>query len=419
MKFWLGWLIGIGIFVGLIVGAGLGAQHYFELVNKPVWRTVEVAKGDITYSVNATGKVQPLHKVTVGSVVSGAVVELLVDFNDRVKEGQLMARIDTRIYDAAVRRDEALLSTSRAQLLRVEALLEQAKNDEVRARDLRSVDENFISETELDSLRFSRIAREAEVAVSKTAIDQSEANLQNSQANLEYTRIVAPCDGIIIDRKIDSGQTIAASFQTPELFIVAPELDKFVHIVASVDEADIGLIRDAQLRNQKVSFTVDAHPDEIFTDGLIQQIRLSSTESQNVITYPVIVKTPNDTMKLLPGMTANLSFQIESKKDVVKIPNAAMRFYPDKKFVHPDDQKILEGSTALMEEAKDMMGKQSAEDKFGQSHQRRNRHVWVVEGELLRAKQIVTGISDNRFTELVSGDLKPGDRLVNGEEPKQ
>ncbi len=419
MKFWLKALVVLVVLVGVLYAVGTAAQKYFQARNQPIWRTTEVVRGDLVFSVNATGKVQPLHRVTVGAFVSGPVEELLVDFNDRVTEGQLLARIDPKIYDAAVRRDEANLSTRRAELLRVEALLEQAKNDEVRAKDLRAVDPNFISETELDSLRFSRIAREAELAVAKTAIEQAEANLENSVVNLDYTKIKSPCDGIVIDRKIDSGQTIAASFQTPELFIVAPDLDKFVHIEASVDEADIGLIREAQERDQPVTFNVDAYPESLFTEGKIEQVRLSSTESQNVITYPVIVKTPNKEMRLLPGMTANLSFQIQSKSDVVKIPNSALRFYPNKQYVHPDDHKILEGSSDRLSSGKELFGKQSAEEKVSQGQERRNRHVWVVDGQLLRARAIVTGISDNRFTELLEGELKPGDLLVSGELPKQ
>ncbi len=160
-------------------------------------------------------------------------------------------------------------------------------------------------------------------------------------------------------------------------------------------------------------------PKCCFSEGKIEQVRLSSAENQNVITYPVIVKTPNKEMRLLPGMTANLSFQIESKQSVAKIPNAAIRFYPNKLYVHPDDQKILEGSASLFESGKELIGKQSAEEKVSQDRERRYRHVWVVEGKLLRARAVVTGISDNRFTELISGDVKPGDQLVSGEIPAQ
>ncbi len=406
------------VLAGIVAGIAFPVQRYLAERNRPIWRTVEVVEGDISFQVNATGKVQPVHRVNVGAFVSGPVEELLVDFNDRVKEGQLLARIDSKLYDSAVRRDEAVLSTRRAELKRFEAMLEQAITEERRSKELRKVNPEFMSETEFDALRFDRISREAEVAVAKTGIEQAEANLENSVANLAYTRILAPCDGIIIDRKIDSGQTIAAQFQTPELFTVAPDLDKVVHIEASVDEADIGLIRAAQEKGQPVSFTVDAYPESLFESGKILQVRLSSGENQNVITYPVIVKTPNEEMRLLPGMTANLSFLIEAKNSVVKIPNAALRFYPDRLRVHPDDRKILDGNADLIDNAKQMITKQSAEEKAEQGKNRRVRHVWVTDGEFLRAKRVVTGISDNRFTELLEGDIAKGEQLVTGEQPK-
>ncbi|MFM8396220.1 MAG: efflux RND transporter periplasmic adaptor subunit, partial [Pirellula sp.] len=184
---------------------------------------------------------------------------------------------------------------------------------------------------------------EAELQVAQTNVEQSQAQLDNSEANLAYTEILAPCDGIIIDKKIDVGQTLAAQFQTPEMFVVAPEMDQRMHIYASVDEADIGWIRKAQETGQLVRFTVDAYPDELFDKGKIVQVRLSSKEEQNVITYPVIVETPNTDLKLLPGMTANLSFQINRKVGVLKVPNPALRFYPAREKVHPEDRVILDG----------------------------------------------------------------------------
>jgi HlyD family secretion protein len=163
---------------------------------------------------------------------------------------------------------------------------------------------------------------------------------------------------------------------------------------------------------------VDAYPEELFESGKIVQVRLGSKEEQNVITYPVIVATPNADSKLLPGMTANLSFQIASKPDIVKIPNAALRFYPDKKRVHPDDHPILDGTAELQEQSKESQKTLSAMEKAESNRSRNNRHVWVQDGEFLRAKAVKLGMSDSRFTELVEGDVKEGDQLVIGEQPK-
>jgi HlyD family secretion protein len=375
-------------------------------------------QGDVLRTVNATGKVEPTKRVSVGASVSGPVSELFCDFNSKVQAGKLLARIDPKLYDASVKRDQALLKTRQAELARAEALLQQATNDERRAMQLQSTNKDFISQSELDQLKFNRMARQAEVLVSKTAIDQAQAQLDNSLTNLNYTEIRSPVDGVIIDRKVDTGQTLAAQFQTPEMFVVAPEMDQRVHIYASVDEADIGLIRSAQSQNQPVRFTVDAYPDELFEEGKIVQIRLRSSEEQNVITYPVIVETPNPDLRLLPGMTANLSFQIEARSDVLCVPNAALRFYPDRKRVHPDDHPILDGQEEQQSQPPNAKS-QSASQRAETNRRRNQRHVWVEEGNFLRAKAVTTGISDNRYTELEEGDLKEDTPLVVGEKPKQ
>jgi HlyD family secretion protein len=297
-------------------------------------------------------------------------------------------------------------------------MLQQATNDERRGGELSRSTDAFISEAELDQFKFQRMMREAELQVSQTNVEQARAQLDNSEANLTYTEIVAPCDGIVIDKKIDVGQTLAAQFQTPEMFVVAPEMDQRMHIYASVDEADIGWIGLAQKSGQTVRFTVDAYPDELFDQGKIVQVRLSSKEEQNVITYPVIVETPNEDMKLLPGMTANLSFQINKKEGVKKIPNAALRFYPVRERVHPDDRKILDGfdEQKQLAEIPKMM---SADEKAQSSQANTRRHVWIQEGRFLRAIPVTIGISDNRFSEMIEGELEEGMLLVVGEKPKQ
>ncbi|MFO0012174.1 MAG: efflux RND transporter periplasmic adaptor subunit [Planctomycetota bacterium] len=412
------------VFAVLLVLAGLGAAayrpiaNYLESRNKIEWRTQAVEEGQIVQSVNSTGKVEPIKRVSVGATVSGPVFELFVDFNSKVTKGQIMARIDPRLYQSGVERDKAILKTREAEVARATATLQQATNDERRGGELSRSTDAFISEAELDQFKFQRMMREAELQVSQTNVEQARAQLDNSQANLAYTEIVAPCDGIVIDKKIDVGQTLAAQFQTPEMFVVAPEMDKRMHIYASVDEADIGLISKAQESGQTVRFTVDAYPDELFDQGKIVQVRLSSKEEQNVITYPVIVETPNADMKLLPGMTANLSFQINKKDGVKKIPNAALRFYPPRERVHPDDRKILEGfdEQKQLAEIPKMM---SADEKAQSSQSSTKRHVWVQDGKFLRARPVTIGISDNRFSELISGELEKGLLLVVGEKPKQ
>ena len=253
---------------------------------------------------------------------------------------------------------------------------------------------------------------EAELELSEAAIKQAQANLNNSLANLGYTKITSPVDGIVIDRKIDPGQTLAAQFQTPELFIIAPEMRKEMHIFASVDEADIGMIRKAKEAGERVEFTVDAYPGELF-EGVIHQIRLSSTTTQNVVTYPVVVSTSNEELKLLPGMTADISFRVEEHKGVTKVPNAALRFFPKREYVREEDRKLLDGVDSSDEDRQNAES-QPADAKAKASVKHRKRHVWVKEGEFLRAIEIETGLSDYRYTELISGEIKPGQELVVG-----
>jgi HlyD family secretion protein len=421
MRGFLTFLIVIGVLAGIGTAIYFPAAKYIAERNKPAYRMQAASEGDITLNVNATGNVEPVLRVTVGAVVSGPIQDLYVDFNQVVEKDQLMAKIDPRLFESTVLRDRATLETRKAEVQRAEARLQQAINAEERAKKLVLKNIGLISETEVDETRFNRLAAEADLSVAKTAVKQAEATLENSEANLEYTEIRSPVDGIVIDRKIDEGQSLAAQFQAPELFVVAPEMDSRMYIYASVDEADIGLIKKAQKQKQPVTFTVDAYPGEIFDNGFIREVRLSSAEEANVVTYPVIVETPNPNMKLLPGMTASLSFQIEQKSGVIKVPNSALRFYPpNRNHVHPDDHDILDGVESAKEQSTDQdMANQSADERATANQARQDRHVWWFDGEFLRAKAVTVGVSDSRFTELLSGDVKTGDELVVGEKVKK
>lgn len=403
------------IFAGLTVLAGIAiyrpATEWWEAANKTTYETRAVSRRTIVVKVSSTGEVKPVLSVSVGSFVSGPINALHVDFNDEVSEGELLAEIDPRIYNAAVARDEATLTTRKAEVRRVEAQLQQAVNDEKRSLALQSEGADYISQAEIDQFHFARKSLEAQLEVAEAAVIQAEATLENSEANLNYTKILSPVDGIIIDKKIDLGQTLAAQFQAPELFIIAPDMQRTMHVFASIDEADIGLIQKAQSKGQPVEFTVDAHPDDSFI-GRIEQIRFSSTELQNVVTYPVVVSSPNPDLKLLPGMTADLSFTIEEKKNAICVPNIALRYFPpDAKLVRESDRKLITG------ESDDEADDEEQEDESADAENPRVRHVWV-EGTLdesgLRAIAVTTGVSDNRYTEIFSGELEVGQLLVVG-----
>lgn len=437
----------IKVFLVLTV---LGALGYFGFSkgrewlverNKPRFRTALVECGDLRITVNATGEVKPTISVQIGSFVSGPILELSADHNDEVKAGQILARIDPRIYKASVERDQAALDARIGDVARVQAELQRARNDEKRSAALKAENEDFISQAELDQFRFARMSLEAQLLIAESSVKQARANLENSNANLGYTLITSPVDGTIISRTINEGQTLAAQFQAPELFIIAPRMREEMHIFASIDEADIGLIRDAKEANQPVYFSVDAYPDRVFRGATIRQIRLSSTVNQNVVTYPVVVSTPNPDLKLLPGMTANLTFQIKQFDDILKVPNSALRYFPDKQLVREEDYPLLELN--LVPEQGDetaTTSKTAPVDDIAQANiASAKRIVWVREtladrkisadvdnpnaaqkltGKL-RGVRIEIGDSDYQFAHVLKGDLKPGDEVVTGLKPPE
>lgn len=408
--FWIG---GICLVLVLAFTAFRFAYPDYRFIPGPKYRTAKVTEGRIESVVNSTGTIKPMRSVSVGSFVSGPIKELFVDYNSIVKEGDLMALIDPRLLSAVVDRDEANLSSQKADLDRINALLTQAMRNEERVKKLQEVREDYVSGVEMDQYRFARISLEAQAQLAQAGIKQAEASLKNSRAQFGYTEIRSPVNGIVIERKVDMGQTVAASFQTPELFIVAPDMDKLMHVFASVDEADIGEINKAQSENQPVKFTVDAYPEDIF-EGKIYQIRKSSTTTQNVVTYPVIIEVPNPELKLLPGMTANISFQIAAKDKVKRLPMSSIRYFPPPANVRPQDKHHLDGLPAPGDEETDSTKQLSASEKVEFARNRMKRIVWVEENGLLKAVPVVLGLSDNQNAEILEGDLNVGQTVVVG-----
>ncbi len=276
---------------------------------------------------------------------------------------------------------------------------------------LRKSNKEYVSDQEMDQLHFARKSLEAQRDLSLANISAAQASVKNAEANMEYTEIRSPVNGIVIERKVDPGQTVASAFQTPEMFIIAPDLDKHVYVYASVDEADIGHISKAKEQNRPVTFVVDAYPDDTFK-GTIFQIRKNGTTTQNVVTYPVVIEAPNEEMKLLPGMTASVSFQVDVREDALRVPALAIRFVPMPHQVHPEDRKYLEPP----KDPKEGEQKLSAAQRANQAKARTKRVVWIQEGPLLRAVPVTTGLTDGQFVEIVNGDLKEGQKIVMGTE---
>ncbi|MCC6349623.1 MAG: efflux RND transporter periplasmic adaptor subunit [Candidatus Eisenbacteria bacterium] len=270
----------------------------------PKYRTAAVERGDVTATVSATGTVNPVMQVEVGSQVSGTLNKLYVDYNSRVKAGQVLCTIDPSAF-------KARLAQAEAALARADAALKDGKRQLARAQEL--VHDNYISQADVEA---------AEVAVEQRQADvkQAQAQLQSAQVDLNNTTIRAPIDGVVISRSIDVGQTVAASLQAPKLFVIANDLTQ-MQVETSIDEADIGRIRPGL----PVAFNVDAFPDQEF-EGKVSQVRLEPITDQNVVTYTTVIATRNDALQLRPGMTANVTVTVASRKDVLKVPNAALRF---------------------------------------------------------------------------------------------
>ena len=362
-------IIALVILILIILGA------FFLLKNdsrSQRYITQKADRGDIRSTVSATGTVNAVTTVSVGTQVSGTIKQLFADFNSPVKKGQLLAQIDPASIEAQVAQASANLSLARANLEKSKVAVRDTLINFKRNKILYG--KNFISKSDLDTSETNYLSSIAQVKASEAQVAQAQAALNLSQTNLRNTQIISPVNGIVISRSVDVGQTVAASFQTPTLFTIAQDLTK-MQIDANIDEADIGQIK----MNQPVSFTVDAYPEMIF-QGNVSEIRNAPITVQNVVTYAVIVKVDNPGLKLKPGMTANVSIVIDDKKDILRIPNAALR-------VRITDKDLKKASP-------------------------KGAGVWILEKKELKRVPLKLGISDNRFTEVVSGNLNESHQII-------
>ena len=312
--------VAVVLVLAALAGAGWWWSQRKAEAAEGAFRTAAVERGDIRVAISATGTLSAISTVDVGSQISGQVTDVLVDYNDRVKKDQVIARIDPSTYQAQIAQGAASVSSARANLETARATLANAEADYVRKADLAKT--QLIARSDLDLAKAARDQARAQVAAAQAQITQQQASTQTSQLNLQRTVIRSPVDGVVLTRSIEPGQTVAASLQAPVLFQIAEDLSK-MEIVLQIDEADIGQVK----AGQGVNFTVDAFPDRAFR-GQVQQVRLSATNTNNVITYPVVVSVDNRDEVLLPGMTANAEIEVSRRDDVLKLPNAALRFKP-------------------------------------------------------------------------------------------
>ncbi|NKE70731.1 efflux RND transporter periplasmic adaptor subunit [Candidatus Manganitrophus noduliformans] len=370
---WKKGLLGVAALVAIIAGVTLfrGGEKAAE------YRTAKVEQGEITTSVSATGRVDAVVTVEVGSQVSGRVQKLFADFNSRVEKGQVVAQIDPSLFEAQVEQARAKLANDEANTEKARVLLADAKRALKRMETLFARD--FVSESEKEAAQSAHDSAVANLKAAETQIAQDRASLKLVEENLRYATILSPVDGIVISRNVSVGQTVAASLQAPTLFTIAQDLME-MKVDTSVDEADIGRVAIGQ----EAEFTVDAYPDTPFR-GTVQDIYNQPVVLQNVVTYAAIIRVKNPELKLRPGMTANVTIRVAHKENVLKLPNAALRYRP-------------EGESGRSVPVKKGGG--------------RTTDVWVLrEGKEL-AVPVTLGLSDGSFTEVLSGDLKPGDRVI-------
>jgi len=414
--------------LAILVLAGVFAAFRLTKKTDPDYFTAKVEKGDIRQVIEATGTINPVTSVQVGSQVSGMISKLYVDFNSKVGKGEVVAEIDPKLFQGAVlqaqadlQNSEALLAAAKANIAKDQATQQQNKLDYDRAVALQRQAVN--SQQQLDQAKATYEAITAQVGSDRAAIQQAEAQvaqktaaLKVAQTNLDYTIIRAPINGTVVARNIDIGQTVAASLQAPTLFTIALDLTK-MQVYAKTDEGDVGQIRPGQ----KADFQVDAFSKEMF-HGVVFQVRMNATSVQNVVTYDTIVNFDNPQLKLFPGMTAYVSIPVAAVNDVIKIPNAALRYKPDLPAEQVQELYKRYGIAASQPTPTPAAPKQSGSTDKERPQPKLNgvgasetAVVWkLLPDKSLRPVQIHIGLTDHTYTALTGGDLQLGEELVTG-----
>ncbi|WHZ16570.1 MAG: ABC transporter, RND-adapter-like protein [Nitrospira sp.] len=359
--------------VGLLASLAFGLWYWWSN-NRVVshYKTLPIERGPITSLITATGAVNPVVSVQVGSQVSGKIAKIYADYNSVVREGQVLASIDQKPYQAKVNQAQAALKSARANLAKARNMLTQRKLEFDRMAALRS--QQFVAQSDLDLARTNAHDAEAQVDLSQAQVDQAKATLSSAELDLGYTTIYSPVNGTVVSRNVEEGQTVVASFQAPTLFVIAQDLTH-MQVIANVSESDIGGVTEGK----SADFRVDAYPREFF-HGIVTQVRNAPVSIQNVVTYDVIISVENPELKLKPGMTANITIVIARNEKALRAPNAALRFRMP-----------------------------------GLPVDRKAPQLWVLETTgRVRAVPVTTAIADSLFTEIVEGEVQEGDSVIVG-----
>jgi len=378
------------------------------------WDTAAVDRGRIVARVTATGTLSALVTVQVGSQVSGRIQQLMVDFNSPVKKGQLIAKIDPQLFQAALEQARANYAAAEGNLEKSKVQAAQADIDFKRQASL--AERKLVAPADFDNAKTNLMAAKAQITVSEGNLQQAKAALNQARVNLAYTNIISPTDGVVISRSVDVGQTVAASLQAPTIFIIAEDLRK-MQVDTSVAEADVGKLE----AGMEATFVVDAFPGERFK-GKVRQIRNAAQNVQNVVTYDAVIDVDNSDLKLRPGMTANVTFVFANRDNVLRVPNAALRFRlsPEVSAALKLDGKSAKGidggaaGEASPAGGARPGGRQRPGGGPGASSDDSpdRKTVWVLAGGVPRSLRIKTGATDGTKTEVVEGALAEGDQVI-------
>ncbi len=396
--------------MGVIVAAvGAGVSYYRSDVaaEAPTLNTAEVTQGDVVATVEATGTLEAVTTVEVGTQVSGTIKTLGADFNTQVRKGQVIAELDPSLFDTQVAQEQATVARLKAEVDRSKVQAEDAKVKLGRAKELS--EQELIARSDYDAAQSTANAADASVKSAEAQLVQAQASLNQAQVNLSHTVIRAPIDGVVIARNVNVGQTVAASMQAPTLFVLAQNLQE-MQVNASVDESDIGKIQT----KQPVRFRVDAYPNETFT-GTVSQIRLQPVVEQNVVSYVTVIDVPNRDLKLKPGMTAAVTIETARADDAIRVPTAALRFRPtDQVFEALGQQPPELRQRPQGESGRGVVPSGDTARRADPGAGNGRGAVWVLDHGKITRVPVEAGISDGAQTAVVSGALTPGADVVTG-----
>ena len=397
------WFIGAFLVMGAVAAATI-IWKTADKSNSTQFKTQEVVRGNLTVVVTATGTLEPTNKVDVGSELSGIIKSVEVDYNDKVKVGQILAKLDTSKLEAQVTQSRAALESAKAKVLQAQATVTETRSKLTQFQKVRELSNGKVpSQSELDAAEAALERAKADEASAKAAVSQAQATLEAIETDLSKSVIRSPINGIVLTRSIEPGQTVAASFQAPVLFTLAEDLTQ-MELHVNVDEADIGKVQEGQ----KATFTVAAYPNRNF-DARITQARYGSSTTSGVVTYETVLKVNNSDLSLRPGMTATADITVKKVENAILVPSTALRFTPP---VQEEKKEEKKSSGSLVGSLLPRRPRSASKQGGDVSANKKEQRVWTLKDGQLSAIPVTIGSTDGSMTEVVAGGIEPGMTVV-------